>query len=74
MESRNPNSLDVVTERHTQQLPYLINTAELFKASGFHGTMPMSILINIFLWHPTVANVFLQVTWIFTLLSTMCPL
>lgn len=33
MESRNPNSLDVVTEWHTQQLLYLINTAELFKAS-----------------------------------------
>lgn len=33
MESRNPHSLNVATEWHTQQLPYLVKMAELSKAS-----------------------------------------
>lgn len=41
------------------------------KPPGFHGALHMSLLMNMFLWYPTVFDMFLHVTWIFILLCIL---
>lgn len=69
MESRNPNSL--VTEWHTQQLPYLVNMAEHSKASRLswnyaHESLLLTYFYGILQW-PTCSYRLLGYLFCFSL-------